>query len=65
MSRKKEYRKKLKKSELISKQAKEEASQVLEDLETIYEKTDKTGLLDKKNSITNKINDLNNGTISD
>ncbi len=65
MSRKKEYRKKLKKSELVSEQAKEEASQVLEDLETIYEKTDKTGLLDKKNSITNKINNLKNGTISD
>jgi len=62
---KKKYKKKIKESELISEKSKEEASKVLENLEIIHEKINKKDLLEKKNAIITKIDDLNDNSILD
>lgn len=55
MNKKKNYIAKLRDSELFSDEARREASELVENLETIYKKTNQEELLKKKKEIQDRI----------
>ncbi|AUC14338.1 hypothetical protein BTO06_03915 [Tenacibaculum sp. SZ-18] len=58
MSKKENYKKKLKKSSLFSDEAKERANDLLNDIKEVHEKTDQKELVEKKQSMIQNVDFL-------